>query len=88
MSNFSPNEAPLIKLGHGVDVLELNARTSIMGLMVHVTCWEHELQTAPIKEKVKDSVKWAMEYLIAEGFIATVKGWHVAVSVMGHPPKE
>lgn len=88
MSNFSPNEEPRIKLGHGVDVIELDKTSSVMGLMVHVNCWEHELQTEPIKQKVKASVKWAMEYLIAEGFIATVKGWHVAVSVMGHPPKE
>jgi hypothetical protein len=84
---FQSDEEPKIRLGD-VDVMELDIDNKVMGLTVHTTCWEHELATPKIKEKVQGSVKRALNYLVEEGFLSQVKGWNVSVAVMGHPPKE
>jgi hypothetical protein len=40
-----------------------------------------------IKKRVKASVNNALDYLIQEGFISSVKGWSVGVAIFGHLPK-
>jgi len=87
MGLFAPSEEPVIKL-HSVDVMELDKKNLVMGLTVHITCWEHELQSLKVKVQVDKSIKRALNYLVTEGFITSVKGWNVAVAVLGHPPKE
>jgi hypothetical protein len=87
MGLFAPSEEPVIKL-HSVDVMELDTKNLVMELTVHIACWEHELQSLKVKQRVDKSIKRTLNYLIAEGFISSVKGWNLAVAVLGHPPKE
>lgn len=86
MGIFAPSEQPLIQL-HSVDVMELNKVDKIMGLTVHVICWEHEFQSHQVRKRTSMSVERALNYLISEGFITSVKGWHVNIAIFGHPPK-
>lgn len=88
MGLFAPTENPLFRL-HNIDVMELNPHERIVGLMIHIICWEHELQSPSVKQKVNQSVKWALDYLMSEGFITSpINGWNKVVAVIGHSPKE
>jgi hypothetical protein len=87
MASFSPPESPQFQL-HSVDVMELNADAQVMGLKVHVSCWEHELKSSKVRHCVEKSVKRSLNYLICEGFIDSVKGWMIHVAIFGHPPKD
>ena len=86
MGLFAPSDKPVFKL-HSVDVMQLDASAKYMGLTIHVFCWEHELQSPQVKNRVNTSLKRTLNYLVNEGFISSVKGWNVEVAVMGHPPK-
>jgi hypothetical protein len=86
--NFEAGEEPRFSIGKTIDVMELDLDQKELGLAIHIKCWEYELQTEPIKEKVRSSVNNACNYLIKEGYIPNVIGWKVAVSVMGHPPTQ
>ena len=85
--NLQPPDKPLFSCG-SVDVTILDKEEKCLGLVVHVHCWVHELESPSVKVKVHEKVKIALDYLVNEGFLVDVKGWNVAVAVMGHNPKE
>jgi hypothetical protein len=85
--NFEPSDAPVMKLG-SVDVIDIDRKEKSIGLIVHIFCWDHELQSPENQSKAQEGVKGAIKYLIMEGFIPNAKGWDVGVAVVGHPPKE
>ncbi len=83
---FQPPDKPLFSWGT-VDVTLLDKEEKCLGLVVHVYCWVHELQSPEVKAKCDSSVKALLAYLVNEKFVANLKGWDVAVAVIGHNPK-
>jgi hypothetical protein len=86
MGLFAPSEKPVFSL-HSVDVMQLDTDAKSMGLVIHVICWEHELQSPQVKDRADTSLKRTLNYLVNEGFISSLKGWNIEVAVMGHPPQ-
>lgn len=78
-------EKPLFSMWN-VDVTHLDLNEKCLGLLVHVKCFETELQSEPVKQKAQRSVKWALSYLVKEGFIPSVAGWNVGVGIVGTNP--
>jgi hypothetical protein len=78
-------EKPLFSM-YNVDVTLLDPNEKVLGLLVHVKCFDTELQSEPVKEKARASVKWALNYLVKEGFVPSVTGWNVGVGIIGSNP--
>ena len=86
--NQEPDSAKLFSIGKNIDILEINPEYKVVGLMVHVRCWEHELQSIQVQNKAMLLKQTAIAYLKAEGFIKESDSWCYSTCVMGHPPTQ